>query len=113
MVLGKYSFINLLKEAKNNQGKIKAFLKGDIYEPNDYDNGVATIIGLSIPLFVSLLILVMIFWIWALVVTIVWWKDIADWAKVLAIIGLIFPSIGPIITLIVVYVSKFGGKKKN
>lgn len=105
MILYKYSLFNMIKEAKKNKHKIIAYLKSDTYE--GYNSCKTQIIGISTPLFLTLLFLMMILWVWALVVTIVWWNCIEDWAKILAILGLVFPSIGPIITILVVYISKF------
>lgn len=108
MSLYKYSLFNMLKEAKKNEVKLNAYFKGEIYEGLNGN----TILGLDIGLFVTLMVLMLVLWIWALVVLVVWWKDIADWAKILGILGLVFPSIGPVITLLVVYISKYTGKKK-
>ncbi len=107
MSLNKYSIFNMLKEAKKNEAKLSAYFKGEIYEGLNGNK----IMGLDIALFSTLLVLIVVLWIWALVVLIVWWKDIADWAKILGILGLVFPSIGPIITILVVYISKYTGEK--
>ena len=61
--------------------------------------------------------LLLALWIWALVVTIIYWKEISLWAKIIAIIGLLFNvsigtevhyifKIGSIVTLLVVYISR-------
>ena len=52
------------------------------------------------------ILLIVAFWLWGFVITIKYWDKIPTWAKVLAIIGLIFPSLGPIITIIVVYIGR-------
>ena len=63
------------------------------------------------------ILLLLTLWIWALVVTIIYWKEISLWAKIIAIIGLLFNvsigtevhyifKIGSIVTLLVVYISR-------
>ena len=107
MSLYKYSLFNLLREAKKNKAKIIAYFKGETYEGLEGN----TIMGIDVGLFSVLMVLIWIMWLWALIVLVIWWNDIADWAKILGVIGLIFPSIGPAITLLVVYISKFSGAK--
>lgn len=105
--LYKYSLFNMLREAQKNKHLIKAYIKGDTYEGFHGCWRSRTILGVSVPLFTTLLVLMTILWVWALVVTIVWWNQLEDWAKIIAILGLVFPSIGPIITILAVYISKF------
>tara|TARA_B110000967_G_C18477140_1_gene360250 strand:- start:377 stop:577 length:201 start_codon:yes stop_codon:yes gene_type:complete len=63
--------------------------------------------GVSVVIFVVMLIISLGIWIWALVATVKYWKLLPDWAKVVSILGLI-PIIpgGPIVTLVVVYIAK-------
>ena len=51
-------------------------------------------------------LILIILWIWGLLITIKFWKEIPTWAKVLAIIGLVVPFLGPVLTIIVVYISR-------
>ena len=51
-------------------------------------------------------LILLILWIWGLLITIKFWKEIPTWAKVLAIIGLVVPFLGPVLTIIVVYISR-------
>ena len=63
--------------------------------------------------------LLLTLWIWALVVTIIYWKEISLWAKIIAVVGLVFNvsisigtdvhyifKTGSILTLLVVYISR-------
>ena len=85
---------------------IDAYLKGEsveYYSETD-DQQIA---GVSLTVFIVLLIIDIILWIWAIIITIIAWKTLPEWAKVLAVLGLI-PIIpfGPIVTLVVVYITK-------
>ena len=65
------------------------------------------------------ILLLLTLWIWALVVTIIYWKEISLWAKIIAVVGLVFNvsisigtdvhyifKTGSILTLLVVYISR-------
>ena len=102
-MFGKYSVFNLLEEYKANRSLIQSYLKGDIIEGVDGDPVVA---GMSIGLFVVIIAAVIFIWVWALTATVRYWNVIPDWAKVLALVGLFTGIGGPVMTLLVVYVSK-------
>ena len=84
---------------------IKAHLKGESVEY--YSGQDQQIAGVGLTVFIIFLIIDLILWIWAIAITIIAWKTLPEWAKVLAVLGLI-PIIpfGPIVTLIVVYIAK-------
>ena len=114
-MIGKYSLFNLLKEYKENKTVIDSYMKNQKVENFDDpqidiltvdENTAKSFLGLSIGVFVLLLLASLGIWIWAIVVTVKFWNKIPDWAKVLAIIGLVTGIGGPVMTLIVVYVSK-------
>ena len=111
MIFEKYSLFNILKEARKNKELIRAYFKGEICEGYHGDR-CTEIIGMSVPAFSTLLFISAIIWIWALVVLILYWNDIPDWAKIIGLIGLFFPTFGPIISLIVIYVTKFSKNNK-
>lgn len=71
-----------------------------------YDNGGAFGIVFLIALIIGTAI-----WIWALVVLIKYAKVIPTWALVVGIIFMVLPP-GPLVTLIVVYVTKSAKKDK-
>lgn len=61
-----------------------------------------SLLTLTILIFLSFAI-----WIWSIVVLIKYWKVLPTWARVLGIIGLIpVLPLGPVITLVCVYVGK-------
>jgi hypothetical protein len=109
---GKYSLDNMLKICKENNELICAYLKGQSFEGYQYkehnSNKTVTTFdafgGLAI--FLVLLVINLIIWIWALIVTIQYFKVIPQWAQIVSVLGLVCPAIGPVVTLIVVYVSK-------
>jgi hypothetical protein len=66
------------------------------------------ILGMSLAVFLALLLITLALWIWALVYLIQNFDKLQTWAKVIGILGLIPQTpLGPIITLVVV---KFGRK---
>ena len=117
-----YSLASLLQEYSKNKEMINAYLQNKTvegYNDPDINNNNNTVAYVGVGVFIVILIVSLIIWIWALVVTIKYWKHLPVWARVLAILGLI-PIIpgGPIVTLVVVYVSKGTkhgrkGKKKH
>lgn len=111
-----YSLASLLNEYSKNKEMIHAHLQNKTVEgyKDDDDNSIAYI---GVGMFIMLVSISLIVWIWSLVVTIKYWKVLPDWARVVAILGLI-PIIpgGPIVTLIVVYItngSRHGGRRKS
>ena len=120
MLILKYSMFNLINEFNKNEHLIEAYLKNQPIEgytgdPDDPNNPSGTIMGVTIGIFIAIFAIFLILWIWGLVITIKYWNLIPAWAQALAIIGLVFGV--PIITLIVVYVSKGskggGGRRRR
>jgi hypothetical protein len=107
---GKYSLFNMVKVARANETRIKAQLAGSSIEGFTPDQNAGKYLGLDLALFLGILLLNFALWIWALVWTVKYWSVLPDWAKVLAVIGL-FTPMGPVMTLIVVYIGK--GQKKS
>lgn len=103
----KYSLYDFLVKYKENKPEIDAYLRGQPIE--NYSSGNKKILGLELGLFMILLLISMAIWVWAIVVLVKYWKKLPDWAKVVGVLGVI-PSIplGPVVTLIVVYISKQG-----
>ena len=101
----KYSLIDFITEYKKNKINIDSYLQGNTIE--HYKDSTDTMFGLSTGLFVSLFMINIIIWIWALWSLVTYWKYLPDWAKVLGVIGVlpIVPG-GVIMTLIVVYIGR-------
>ena len=101
-----YSLYELMQYYTKHKNIIDAHLKGESveYYSGTDDNQVA---GIGLTVFIVLLIIDIILWIWAIAITIIALKTLPEWAKVLAVLGLI-PIIpfGPIVTLVVVYITK-------
>ena len=106
----------LFEKYKENKPLIDAYIKkqsvenfngdgGDGIDPDPSTDGA--ILGLSIGFFLLLIAVSIGIWIWAIVVLIKYWDRLPDWAKVLGVLGLI-PAVplGPVVTLICVYVAK-------
>jgi hypothetical protein len=108
-MLLKYSLFELLKEYNKNKEYIHAKLKGETIEGYTDSGDTTMVLGLSLVPFLVILLVSFAIWIWALVVTIKYWKQLPEWAQVISVLGLlpIIPG-GPIVTLVVVYVTKGG-----
>lgn len=106
MRLFQHSLLELLEVYKNNQDAIKAYVKG---EPVEGFSDLA-FSGMTGTAFLVVLAITIGIFIWALILTMHHWHDIPTWAKVVSMLGLIGAvttlPIGPIITIIVVLVSK-------
>ena len=110
MIGNQYSLFNLLSIWKDNQALIHAHLQGHAIErytnsPDDDSNVNNSLAGMAVGTFIVITILVLILWAWAVTDTIRYWNDIPDWAKIVAILGLV-TGIGPAVTLIVIHVTK-------
>jgi len=98
MNLMNMSIAGLSKELKRRRSVREGF---------DDDDGAATAIGISTSIVVVALLINLALWIWALVITIKYWKMLPEWAQIFAVLGLLpVLPFGPIVTLVVVYVGK-------
>lgn len=106
----KYSFFNMLKIYRDNRHEIHAYFKGQPIEGyhddsnNDNKNDTFAVFG-GVALFMVFFIIMFGIWVWALVVTIKYFSILPLFAQIIAILGLI-TGIGPVVTLIAVYVGK-------
>jgi hypothetical protein len=102
-----YSLLEILNEYNENKVVIDAYLKGQSVENYDNVNDGSSMFGLGIGLFVSVLLISIGLWIWALWAVIHYWDKLPDWARIIGILGLlpIIPG-GVIASLISVYVGK-------
>ena len=111
-MFGKYSFLNMLKVYKDNHVLINAKLQGKTIEGyTGTDDEIMDLKGLGMitfSFFMFLFLITGIIYIWAVVITVKYWKDLSDIARVFAILGL-FGLGGPVVTIIIVYVSKGSG----
>jgi hypothetical protein len=87
---------------------LKGVVEKFIYVKEGYSSHSDSGTALGGLLIIGLLLFLTIgIWIWGLVVLIKNWKRIPDWAKVLGAIGLLpILPLGPVVTLICVYVTK-------
>lgn len=110
---GKYSLDNMLHICKENKELIGAYLKGQSVEgyTDDDDEHHSTHISTfdafgGLTVFLVILLINLLIWIWALIITIKYFKVLPQWAQIVSVLGLVCPAVGPIVTLIVVYVAK-------
>ena len=101
------NFYDWLKAYQQNKETITAYFKNQSLE--GYDDDALGWTGATITVFLVLGLISFVIWIWAIVVTVKYWNVLPSWAKVLAIIGLLPIPVGPILTLIVVYIGKNKG----
>lgn len=104
---GKYALFNMMKTFKENKHAILSEMKGDTVEGYTITtNNAGAYLGMSAVMFMTVLLISLGIWIWALVVTIKYWDQIPPWAKVLALVGLLTGIGGPILSLVAVYIGK-------
>lgn len=118
-----YSITELLNAYKENKPMIEAYMRGDkSYEGFTVDingsnqqvdaSGFGAVLGVGIGIFIVLIVVTLSLFIWALVVLIRYREHLETWAIVVGAVGLVcafvpgYGIIGPIITLLVVYLSK-------
>ena len=105
-MLFKYSFFSLLAEYKARKEEIHARLRGEPIE--NYDKGnkddTGLVMGMSMAVFLVMILISAVFWIWALVVLIKYWSLLPVWAQVIGCLGL-FTNFS-VATLVVVYIGK-------
>lgn len=112
MKIHQFTLVHFLNEYNQNREIIEAYLKGETVEGfTDAVNN--TVYNFPIGVFIAIFTLLLTIWIWALIVTIKFWNFIPVWARVVALIGLFTGVGGPVLTLIVVYVSKSKKKIKD
>jgi hypothetical protein len=109
-MIGTYSLLNLMKEYKDNKPIIDAYISGSSIEGMHDD---MRFLGLTVGVFVTMFIISLLVWIWAIVVTMKYWKQLPSWAQILAVIGLLSGIGGPLMTLVVVYIGKESGISKK
>jgi hypothetical protein len=104
----------MLKIYRDNKNEIHAYFKGQPIEGyqygnnndsnNDIKNDSFAVFG-GVALFMVFFIIIFGIWVWALVVTIKYFSILPLLAQIVAILGLI-TGIGPVVTLIAVYIGK-------
>ena len=101
------SIAGLCKELKNRQRVREGFDDDKNKDAAIAVLGVTTVV-ISVALLVSLVI-----WIWALVVTVKYWNVLPPWAQVVSVLGLLpVVPMGQIVSLVVVYIGKAGKRKR-
>lgn len=104
-IIEKYNILNLVNEWKLNEPRILSYIKGSSTENFNDDDSV--ILGMSIGIFISFVIISMCIVIWAVVIYIKYFNLLPLWVKIIGLIG-IFTF--PLLTIVVVYIGK--GKEK-
>jgi hypothetical protein len=87
----------------NKKGRHEQFTDSDSDDESDDD------IDVSDATIITMIALFLFIFIYALYLTIVFWDVLEPWAKVLALIGLFTDIGGPVMTIIVVYISSYNG----
>jgi hypothetical protein len=111
----KYNIFELLDAYSKNKQEITFYLKNhsantiEMYGMYGDGQTLTTddkkILGMSIAVFLVILLINLIIFIWAIYSLVVYWKVIPDYVKVIGILGLFFPFF-PVLTLILVYATK-------
>ena len=107
---GEYNIFNVLSEFNKHRYILQAKMKGETIEGySDPGDGAAFFTSFW---GVLIIVLALVLWIWALVVTIKYFNVLPLWAQILGILGLVGFG-GPILTLLVVYIGKSMGPSKS
>ena len=74
---------------------------------SDDDPTLTPFLGVGAAVVAVFFIISLIMWVWALVVTIKYWHVLPEWAQIVGVLGLLpVVPLGPIVTLVVVYIGK-------
>lgn len=102
-----FSLPHLLKEYKNNKHIIDAYYAGgsienfDDSKPGDVEKTDATVLGVTVAVFLFLIVLNIIFYIWAVWILIAKWQFLPTWVRVVSVISLAMGL--PIVAILVIY----------
>ena len=84
--------------------------KEKFQENKNIEKDFATVLGVSVGVFVFLFLISTILFVWGLYLLIVYWDQLPTWAAVVGIIGLFF---FPLITVILVYAIKEKDERRS
>ena len=94
--------------SKYRMPELRAFLKGESceqYKPLTSTEG--SLFGLSIGIILLLILVSLALWIWAVVWLVMYYKSMPQWAVIVCVLCLLLlPGPGPIVTLIIVGVTR-------
>jgi hypothetical protein len=98
-----YSISNLYAEYKKNSVLVHAYCAGSTVE-NLKDS---SIMGLTVGVFVVVLIVSLVFWIAGIYLLSHYWNSLPMWVKIIGVLGVI-PGVplGPVVTVVLVLVFK-------
>lgn len=103
----KYSLFNMIKVFNENKNEIIESIKGSSlegYDDDDHDSG--KYLGLTVGVFMVLLLISLVIWVLALYLTLTRWNHLENWAKIIALVGLFTGFGGPLLTIVVVYLGQ-------
>jgi len=99
------SLYGILRTYGDNKDKIENYLD------DRSANSDKKIAGMAIGLFVALVIIAIVIWVWAAVVLVRYWHYLPQWTQTIGVLGLLpVVPLGPVVTLVVVYISISGQK---
>jgi hypothetical protein len=104
----KYSLFNMINEYNKNKPVMDAYIKK--YPIEHYDdqqdggNADSMVLGMSIGIFILVLVINLILFIVALFLLVKHWKNLPNWAQIVSLISLLFGM--PVITIIIVLLAK-------
>ena len=104
------SLAHLVHIAHLNQDKIKEHFqyKETFADPNkEVSKDDKKLFGLAIGIFITILVIVIIFWVVALVLLFKYWDQLTDAAKFIGVIGVVpFVPVGPLFTILAVIIGR-------
>lgn len=112
-MFAKYSFLNTMKEFNNNKQLITAWMKNESVEGmthskkvDSHGKPIIMIAGMDIKMFIVLFIFHLALFVWAVVSLFQNWNLLPSWAQLVAVLALLGPLGGPVISLLVVYIAR-------
>jgi hypothetical protein len=107
------SVASLVQIAHQNQDKIERYLHGKSKESFDDPNkpklsdDYKKLLGMAIGVFITILVIAIIFWVVALVLLVKYWDQLTDGAKIIGVFGVLpILPIGPLFTILAVMIGR-------
>ena len=109
---GQYSISNIMRIYNNKKDLItKSYNEISNTDGSDIANEWKTLLSTFITLIIVMIILTIALYVWAITYLVKNWEKMNIWIAILAAVVLFVPSLGPIVSLIIVFIATRGLKK--
>jgi hypothetical protein len=105
MSIADFNMLTMCNAWNENQDMIQTYLSDpETFSLKEDIDKEAAILGVSVPVFIFILIIQLIIFVWSVYALTKYWNRLPQWVQIVGIVGLIFGL--PIITLVAVYAGK-------